>query len=365
MVNKFNMILVFLFLVTVIHGCHKSTEPVIPDEKPNFGLYYLQDTTVKIYNILDKDLNSLELQHTPVISDKDIEFYDYSTHCIYLKKDKYVFFPYCQDGVFPRSYADRPFVVVGNNKKCYAGYIQSELYITDFWHAPDIDYISMKMYPKDILYINWAFVFTRDRRDNETVKESLINLNLYHAGISVEITGIKIYQADTSTIEYSIKITNNDKDNLYVLDPDKVGTGIFHYYNNGPYVLDTNLSIMYQSTYKNFIRPNGAWRSEWFTKIESNNFIDRTIILKGYPYIPEGVYFCQLSYCGPSTNMEKDIRILPDDRYSIGEVLSGVVIANFHNSEKCKIKKYVGKEINIMLDKEKIKSFSRSRIVRY
>ena len=343
MFKSIKSILILCISIT-IYCCHKGNEPVIPETNYNFGLYYLRDSIIKIYNILDTDLNSLELEKKPFISDQDVEFYDFSSHCIYLKQDKSNFFPY-NPGLdpFPRSYFDKPFILVGNGNRCYAGYIQSVTHVTDFWHVPDIDYFSMKLYPKDILHIDWEFDFAEDGRDNESVKEALINTNLYHAGIRVEITNIAIYQSDTSTVVYTIKIANNDKDNLYVFDPDKIGTELFHFYTNGPRLLDTNLRLAYDSDYNIFKVPEpiSKWDPEWFTKIESNNSIKRTIILKGYPFIPFGEYLCQFSF-NVVLLIEKGSRILPDGRYWIGKTYSGIIEINHQKTTKCKIQKYMG-----------------------
>ena len=73
-----------------------------------------------IENEINIDLEGIKLQSKPWISEKDISFYDWSSHCIYLKRDKTYFIPGWINGerfnVFPAEWADRPFMVVANGK---------------------------------------------------------------------------------------------------------------------------------------------------------------------------------------------------------------------------------------------------------
>ena len=214
----------------------------------HFGIYFLADTTLKMKDVIENEINmnleGIELQSEPWISEKDIDFYDWSSHCIYLKKDKTYFIPGWINGerfnVFPAEWADRPFMVVANGKSCYLGYLSRVVLSMDMWIAPMVGDVGLNsMYPQDVLFIDWRWLYHDYPQNNPNVKNALIEAGLYHGGISVtfDTTDINtlcmIENTDTSTISYKFTITNNDKDDLYIIDPEKTGSDLFHWFNNG------------------------------------------------------------------------------------------------------------------------------------
>jgi hypothetical protein len=339
MATKFIKITFILFAAFLIHSCSKDNNPIIPENKIVFGLYYLKDTTLKTYNISTENPDTLKLQDKPFISNLDIDYYDYSSHCIYLKKVITSYFPFQSDFDQEfKSFIDRPFVVVASEKICYVGYFESYIY-GYIWKAPAIKTMDCNLfYPKDILRISWDNTFEEDLRDNEILKEALKNTNLFHGGLNVEITNLTIIPADTTTIEYSIKISNNDPNNLYVFDPEKAGK-YFHYYNNGPVLLNKANSKIYGSDRKIVSKPDplSSWKPEWFTKIAPDSNIKRTIRLKGFPDIPYGVYLINFRFNGPIYSMEKEQRMNTDGRYWIGYAYSGIIGVNYQKTTNCRI----------------------------
>jgi len=108
--------------------CSKAKNPVTPNNHPHFGIYFLQDSTIKINQILNEDLDSLKLQAEAWLIDKEIRYYDFSSHCIYLKREKNQLFPIFNYEVtnYPNSWMDKPFVVIANEKRCTLGYFTIE-----------------------------------------------------------------------------------------------------------------------------------------------------------------------------------------------------------------------------------------------
>jgi hypothetical protein len=317
MSEKTKIILISV-LTFVFYCCGINPVTNNPDTVITPGFYYLQDPSVKISQVVADGINKQVLQSTSFISENDISFYDYSSHCIYLKSSKYPLFPDFVNGDFPASYTLKPFIVIVNSARCYAGFFSNRANAT-YYNAPYIRYLDMTDYPDDILHLSGNMT-APDQRENDALKQYLINSKLYHAGIAVEVTNVILYRAETSTIEYEIKITNNDDDNLYIFDPDKSGTGIFHYFNSGPGFFNPENNQSFWASNKASIQMKSYWQAEWFTKIESHGFITRKIILKGYPNIPAGNYVCYFKYAMPATNLEKKDRELADGRYYIGPI---------------------------------------------
>jgi hypothetical protein len=80
----------YFFLIGIFLSC--GNEPSAPDGptdkngKSKFAFYLLADTTLTIDDVFGQPYNTLELSTEPLISTEDIEFYDRSSHGIYLKQ---------------------------------------------------------------------------------------------------------------------------------------------------------------------------------------------------------------------------------------------------------------------------------------
>lgn len=315
---------VFTSIVALIFISGCSDNPIVPIKNDYaFAIYFLKDTTLTIRDIMNTDsypfitnLKDLKLANKPWLTQDDIEFYEWSSHCIYLKKDKGYFFPgkfelYYQ---FPQSWKDRPWIVVANGVSCYAGYFFTQA-STNFFPFPAISNLHVGLYPTDILTSGWYFWFTsQDIRFNEQVKEALIESGRYHGGveISIDTTGspIRVFNDDTTTVEYSLKFKNNDKDNIYIYDPDKIAI-----YTHGPNFWNITTDESYGPIYQG--SNNVEWTTDWYTLLNSGESIKRTIRAKSYPFIPAGTYLVQTGFPAPKERFEKDIRETPLGRYYV------------------------------------------------
>ena len=115
---------VFIFLSAFYFHC--SDNPLSKNGASSFEIYFLEDNDIKVDEVIDKKLSQLELESTPWLANKDIEFYDFSSHCIYLKKDRSHFFENIDKIVlFSSDMHDKPFVVVANKNRCYLGSFHS------------------------------------------------------------------------------------------------------------------------------------------------------------------------------------------------------------------------------------------------
>ncbi|MEA1987085.1 MAG: hypothetical protein U9N76_06320 [Candidatus Marinimicrobia bacterium] len=316
------LILLFLF------GCVN-----FEDDAPSFAIYFLKDSTLTMKDIEDKNIDELKLSNNAWLTQDDIEFYDWSSHCIYLKKDKTFLFPNWENNnfnEFPPEWADKPFVVVANGNRCYMGYFES--FFSHYWKTPLISDGFNSMYPSDVLFIDWWWLYHDYPQNNPNIKNALMNAGIYHGGISVtfDVTDaiLNIEDADTSTITYKFTITNNDEDDLYVIDPDKTGSDLFHWFTNGLTFQDINTGKIYEPRWRKYVQlpSTDYWSSDWFTKLKSGHSIQRTVVLKGYPYFPTGKYMFQFKYNGQISGMEKEVRELADGRYWLGPTRSNIMV---------------------------------------
>lgn len=317
---------ILILSLTIIFGCSKNSDPFsVNNEESYFGIYFLKDTTMTEQETTKMDINSLVLNDDPWLTHNDIEFYDFSTHCIYLKKDKSYFFENYGGKFyqFNPELISRPFVIVAGNERCYVGALHSGL-LSMAPAGPYMNELDVGYFPADVMHISRAWSDDEDIRSNPKVEEVLIEQDLFHAGLEIELTSFQLVDnSDTSTVEYSIKIKNNDQDNLYIIDPAKMGSELFHYYTNGPHLWDYSKPLYLYSQFKEVDSPEpyDSWNFEWFTLVKSNQSIERTILLKGYPHIPNGNYVGYMNFSNP-TKITKENRYVADSRIWIGSIRS-------------------------------------------
>ncbi|MBN1397894.1 MAG: hypothetical protein JXA06_07675 [Bacteroidetes bacterium] len=306
--------------ILFIAGCSGDSVDPTDIPKSSFEIYLLADSNITAYQVSQTDIDQLILRNEPWLAGEDIEFYDYSSHCIYLKGDKNQFFggdisTYRLIGSALNSSA---FVIVAGSERCYAGYFHS-IVMSSMPLGPYMDEVDIGYYPADIMHISRSWWRDSiDVRSDDRIKNALISSGLYHGGISVELKSVQVIDnSDTSTIEYIFKITNNDEDKLFINDPDKMGD-FFHYYTNG--VVLQGEGTLLQSLYKKITEPSVDWDQGWFAEIQQGASIERTVRLKGYPPIPAGNYDCSFYFKNP--HVPKQNRSLSGGRIWIGETAS-------------------------------------------
>jgi hypothetical protein len=325
----------FILFVSFQLSCSKIDDNHDNSEY-NFAIYLLEDPNIKINDILtfelvNQDSQALaktELQKNPWLTDNDIEIYDFSSHLLYLKKNKYDFLPKPVELDVPSSWYDKPFVVVAGGIKRYVGCFRG-FYPGDPWPIPVIDCTENYLFPDDLLLISWQWFNQNetDNRNDSVVMEKLSNASILHSGLELKLKNIRLPEnSDTATVEYTFTLINNDSDDLYILDPDKMESGLFHFYNIGPqFVKSDEVGVRTALFHKPVIpQPHDTWNLDWFTKLNSGDSISRTVSLRGYPHFPSGNYYCEVTYqC--IKKITPNQRILSDGRYWIGPTKSNLI----------------------------------------
>lgn len=300
-----------------------------------FAIYFLKNDTLKMDDVLFEDIESLDLSPKPWLNSKDIEYYDGSSHCIYLKSNKTYLFPNWEldaHNRFPEEWTNKPFVIVSKKTRCCIGYFSNMT--SRICRAPVIsDIINNIIYPQDVLFIDWPWSFRENPLDSGLLKEILQEAELFRGGIDIYFdtlsTVLSIENADTSLVEYTFTIINNDFEDLYILDPDKTGGEVFNFYNKGPVFLNLETRELYEPI--SIEKPEDSWTYDWYTKLESGQSIQRTVSINGYPYFPSGEYMFEFSYYSTIIDMEKEVRELDDGRIWLGPTRSNTLIMELSN----------------------------------
>ncbi|MBN2279850.1 MAG: hypothetical protein JXQ65_04650 [Candidatus Marinimicrobia bacterium] len=331
--------MIILIITFMIVSCDKN--PTNSKSEYGFAIYFLKNEDLKIKDVFDKDIEDLKLASDPWLIDEDIRFYDWSDHCIYLKNDKEHLRKYLNynDGWDEPYLWNKPYVVTANNKRCYMGYFN--VFSSIKWPCPHIDVsIDILGFPKDVIHSQLVYIFTEDLRNNEDVKQTLLEHNLYRRGIkfSLDTTGFFIDYSknkDTIYIEYTFKITNCDQDTLFVIDPDKMVRPLFFYFYNGLVLKNQENNEIIRSIDKSSIPEPYyySWSPEWFTKLIPGQTMMRTI-KQSYSYFSTGNYIMQATFDNPVLNFEKEVREIEEGRYWIGKSRTKVFVLSVNEDEK-------------------------------
>lgn len=194
-----------------------------------------------------------------VLDLSDIEYYDFSAHVIYLNESN----PLGGDV----SRLDGAAVRV-DGVEIYTLRIQDPLSSTIF-PGPQINSTMDKYgdFAFRIRFVDWEGTISDPRADTR-VKNVLEREGKLREGLSVEIVSI---EKTGTAIATTLRLKNLDPVTYYHLDPDKMGTGLFHYFTNGlsffnpdipEYVYDKSLSE--SPSHWNY------WTNDWLGKIGPN-----------------------------------------------------------------------------------------------
>ncbi|MFC1543577.1 hypothetical protein ACFL4K_03450 [Candidatus Neomarinimicrobiota bacterium] len=322
--NKYAILVAIASFLIGMIGCDTTEPEGESDFESDFALYFLTDDTLRAYEAMQQEITELALEPEPWLSEEDIRFYDFSSHCIYLKTDKGDYFESYDEGRFDLL-MDKPFVVVAGGTRYYVGSLHSGA-LSSSPPGPYMSELDVWFYPRDVMHISEAWGEEEDIRSMDQIREALTVLHLYHGGLDLSLDAVSVIEnADTATVQYTFTITNDDYDDLLILDPDRMGSARFHYFTNG--VNFRQGSAYYYSRYKDVIKPEpfDSWESEWFTEIKAGESLQRTVQLRGYPRLPAGSYNCYLRFSNP-TEIEREDRYSSGARYWLGGITSDEIV---------------------------------------
>ena len=260
------------------------------------NIYLLQDQQ-DTSNLNNEPLVNLKLNEKPWIASNNIERYDWSTHTIYLKSA--VQLPDNYDNILGKY-----FVVTANGVPCYVGqfwgYHLSSIPQNPVYNVPS-ERSEITCLPIDPSIGTLLELAVMDPRYDVRVKQALVSSGLFFAGIDCVLDSVSVLQqsANKTTISYTFSIINQTDKDIFVFDPLKMGTDIFHYYTNGIQFNAGRESIVRGRTDSIDFSPEAYISMDWFVKLGNKEKITRTVTLSGYPEIPEEQYSCYFYYKMP------------------------------------------------------------------
>jgi len=271
----------YLFIILFITSCLGDVDSYRYNTQSDINIFLVKEGQLLVHDS-DADLNSLKLESNPWVKAAEIACYDWSSHTFYLKTDK-------EKG----KYSGRHFVVVSGDKRLFIG-IFFPMYMSSFPQMPSIIPENGLFYPTDVIHFGQlGHQFTGNPDGLTDFKKALISSGLLREGIKAEL--IRLKKMNQNTIEYTFQVTNIDKENIYVLDPDKMGASRFHYVTNGTWFSKDN--TYYFPNQVNHT-PFDKVQDSWYFKLHPGEKMTREVQLSNFPSIPSGKVKCSFSFPG-------------------------------------------------------------------
>ncbi|HLF32666.1 MAG TPA: hypothetical protein VI583_00425 [Cyclobacteriaceae bacterium] len=264
----------------------------------------------------------LKVGDSILIDHKMIEYYDLSTHMIYLK-DNYRFPEVRWNGGIEFT----EFAVYADGEEIYQGV---------FWPAVSSHYpfntpliqIGPPVYPEYVVKIEFPAMYDSlgnlnpDPRIDPRIIRTLEKYRQLHEGLSLKIDTVHLL--DNNMVYVKITVINRDSFNYYILSPDKMGINLFHYFTNGLLLADINypyyqyLSHHIQNTEP---VPWDYWNTDWLEILYSGEEKSFSWIYEDYDVIQPGNYRAWFQFPGLSHVNIDEIK-QENGRIWLGEVLA-------------------------------------------
>lgn len=275
--------LIYLLVLLLIFSCNQEEIDPQNFNDNQFSIWIVKEGQLEIHvSPSEIDLNSLKLESSPWVKSSDIELYDWSSHTFFLNVEKK-----------KENYSGRHFVVVSKGERLFAG-VFFPIFMSSIPQLPSILPMDDFFYPSDVIQFGQlGHLFTGNIEYLSDFKKELLFAGLLHEGIQVELTNLK--KKNQTTILYSFEVINRDKENLYIMDPDKMGASHFHYVTNGVW-FEQNNSYYFPEEVQH--KPFETVPESWYYKLKPGQKMTRTVELTGFNSLPAGRVNCRFSFPG-------------------------------------------------------------------
>jgi len=269
----------------------------------------------KNYKGVTNDLTDgfcIKINDDHIINHYDIEYYDFSTHIVYLKSP---------DTILNQSFHGLEFVVYAGFEEIYHGGALP-LYSCAMIAGPTLSYF----YPDFVISIDnnvmldSTGIVPLDPREDERIINALNKYNQFHAGLKCMID--TIIPSPTGLI-LKISLVNDDSFDYYILSPDNMGMNLFHYFTNGLRISD---DVNHESYHPHIETlqpdPYDSWNKEWFYLIKSHEKKSFTLYYNRFDIIPPGQYNALFIFPGLSYQVKNKEDLTGENgRIWLGEIV--------------------------------------------
>lgn len=236
----------------------------------------------------------------------DIQMYDSSTHILYFKKS-YPEFNDILKGSF--AFLDKGDTIYSGT--FYPGYSSSI-------PAGPIILSPPGLYGDYALRVDLWYGDEADPRNCERIIEIMKSHNILHSGLSGEINSLEI---EEGILNFNFTLINKDQSDLLILDINKTGLNLFHYFTNGLSIWDSNHNNVFESNIESQIPdPWDSYTSDWLSQFKSGETVSFSINYSVGTIFSPGQYKLLFEFPGLSYQVEKDHLIQNGNRIWLGDI---------------------------------------------
>ncbi len=255
-----------------------------------------------------------------LINHKEIDYYDLSTHMVYLRESH----PLLEDR-YNLELAYLPFSVFASGDSVYQGVLWPG-YSSSIPNGVYIDWPTF--FPPNVFQINYLWPYwsysesdsLEDPRVDARVLAALEKYDQLHQGLTCTLKNLSIDH--NQQVSFSFKVTNNDRYNYYILSPDRMGTGLFHYYTNGLYLYSEETGYLQHRITSESPEPWNSWDISWLELLESHTSRNYQITYESFDPVPPGTYRASFRFPGLS-HVEAIQLHRTDGRIWLGMIYAG------------------------------------------
>jgi hypothetical protein len=222
----------------------------------------------------------------------DIQKYDSSTHILYFKRTYSEFKDILQGS----------FAFLDNGDTIYLGTFLPGY--SSFIPSGPIILSPPNMYGDYALRIEIWMGNKPDPRNCDRIIEILKTHDLLHSGLLGKINSIEI---NNGTLKFNFTITNKDESDLLILDINKTGPNLFHYFTNGLYIRDLNSNLVFEN---NFViqkpEPWNSFKTDWLTQLKSGESLTFSINYSLETPLNPGQYNLLFEFPGLAYQVQRD-----------------------------------------------------------
>ncbi len=235
----------------------------------------------------------------------DIELYDTSTHILYLKREQEYF----------KDTYENTFSFLDKNQIIYKGSFVPG-YSSSIPNGPFI--MSPPMYGNYALKIENFIPGEQDIRKDPKMINILNQHDLLHSGLAISSSSIEI----TGTqLTFRFTVINQDQSDLMIIDLDKAGPNLFHYFTNGLIIYDLAHNEVFSSNIQHQAPdPWNSWEIDWLSELKSGDSKQFTINYTINNPIDPGEYDTAFEFPGLAYQVTQDQLYQGNSRIWLGDI---------------------------------------------
>lgn len=259
----------------------------------------------------DKEGLNLVINDTLNYSSDQIDFYDISSHLIYLKEGNT--FTFSNVGGF-KVYIDDNEIYSGRLQPSYSSHFEigAVIHCLPTFYSNNIIPIDFQPAPANIDTI------VKDKRSDPRIISALKQHNQYRDGLTCEIVSVEKTSGNGVVLE--LELMNKGVDDLLFLDPEKMGLELFHYFTTGLFLSNNSGRNYAHQISVNHPDPWDSWNINWLSVIKSEEVKIISIEYSRFDAMPSGVFEASFNYPGLGFQISEDELLQAKGRIWLGDM---------------------------------------------